>query len=95
MLAGCARTIDLPVDRPAPVAVAIEHRPPANLLACARRDAPLPTGAGAWAIIPPAVRTGLIDFARAAGANADQLDRLINWNRPGTCPPGAATPSPR
>ncbi len=69
-----------------PVAVPLERTPPAELLACARRDAPLPSGAGSWAVIPPHVRAALIALARAAGENADRLDRLVNWNAPGRCP---------
>lgn len=85
-LPGCASRIELPVDRPVPVAVPLERTPPAELLACARRDAPLPSGAESWAVIPPAVRAALIALARAAGENADRLDRLVNWNAPGRCP---------
>lgn len=38
------------------------------------------------ATIPGAWRAGFIGLARAAGVNADRLDRLTNWIVPGTCP---------
>ena len=37
--------------------------------------------------LPTAVRAAIIRLARAFAGNAAQLDRLINWQTPGTCPP--------
>lgn len=85
-LPGCTRTVELPVDRPVPVAVKVDDKPAAELTRCADRDARLPDDADSWAVLPPRLRNALIRFARAFGANADQLDRLINWNVPGSCP---------
>jgi len=67
------------------VAVA-SPRPPAELLACAERPAALASDAGMMATIPVKWRSGLIGLARAAGVNADRLDRLTNWISPGACP---------
>ncbi|MDR6144948.1 hypothetical protein QE363_000741 [Sphingomonas sp. SORGH_AS870] len=83
---GCiARRADL--TPPAPVAVAVEPpRPPADLLTCADRPAALVEDSAMIATIPGAWRAGFIGLARAAGVNADRLDRLTNWIVPGTCP---------
>ena len=86
LLPGCATTARADVEHPVPVAVEPDRTPPADLLQCARRDAPLAADADAWAIIPARRREELIAMARAAGWNADQLDRLVNWNSPGRCP---------
>lgn len=85
-LPGCAtRRADL--TPPAPVAVAVEPpRPPAELLACADRAPALAEDPALLATIPAAWRKGLIGLARAAGVNADRLDRLTNWISPGRCP---------
>jgi len=85
-LPGCAaRRTDL--APPAPVAVAVESpRPPAELLACADRAPALPEDPALLATIPAAWRKGLIGLARAAGVNADRLDRLSDWIAPGSCP---------
>ncbi|MGW8136844.1 hypothetical protein ACWGNZ_14690 [Sphingomonas zeae] len=83
---GCAaRRADL--APPAPVAVAVEPpRPPADLLACADRATPLVDDPALTATVPAPWRKGLIGLARAAGLNADRLDRLTNWIAPGSCP---------
>lgn len=87
ILPGCAaRRIDLPIEKPIAVAVKVADKPPAELLRCADRVHGLPADATAWAIIPKETRSAMIDFARAHRGNADQLDRLINWIQPGTCP---------
>lgn len=86
ILPGCTRTVELPVNRPVPVAVKVDDRPPAELTRCANRSARLAEDPGSWAVLPPRVRESMIAFARAFGANADQLDRLVNWNVPGSCP---------
>lgn len=64
----------------------IDDTPPPELTRCAVRTARLPDDAASWAVLPPRLRAALIAFARAFGANADQLDRLVNWNTPGACP---------
>ncbi|MFN3675411.1 MAG: hypothetical protein ACK4TC_05475 [Sphingomonas pseudosanguinis] len=38
------------------------------------------------ATIPATWRAGFIRLARAAGINADRMDRLANWIAPGSCP---------
>jgi hypothetical protein len=84
-LPGCA-ALRADAPPPAPVAVAIEPpRPPAELLACADRPAALAEDRALAATIPGAWRAGFIGLARAAGLNADRLDRLTNWLSPGTC----------
>lgn len=86
ILPGCAaRRGDL--TPPAPVAVAIEPpRPSADLMTCAERPAALVEDPALAATVPAAWRRGLIGLARAAGVNADRLDRLTNWIAPGSCP---------
>ena len=68
-----------------PVAVTVKSTPPAELLICADRPEGLPEDADLIAQIPTKLRAGIIRLARAFGANASRLDRLINWNAPGTC----------
>lgn len=85
-LPGCA-ALRADTPPPAPVAVAVEPpRPPAELLACADRPAALVEDRAMRATIPGLWRAGFIRLGRAAGVNADRLDRLINWVSPGTCP---------
>lgn len=86
MLPGCAGTIEVPVEKPVPVAVQVKDTPPADLLRCAARPAPLPEDPATVAMLPASVRTALIAVARAFATNAAQLDRLVNWYRPDTCP---------
>ncbi|WCM29189.1 hypothetical protein NDN01_10015 [Sphingomonas sp. QA11] len=85
-LPACVRTIEVPVDKPVPVAVAIKDSPPADLRKCAARPKGLPEEDKLTSQIPDAVRAGIIRIARAFAANAGQLDRLVNWSAPGTCP---------
>lgn len=92
MLPGCAKTVEVPVDKPVSVAVRVRDTPPADLLHCADRPAPLPEDDATIALLPPSVRRALIAVARAFAANATQLDRLVEWERPGTCPAAAAAP---
>lgn len=86
-LPGCAgRRANL--TPPAPVAVTVEPaRPPAELLVCADRPAALVEDPALLAQIPAAWRKGIVGLARAAGVNADRLDRLTNWVTPGACVP--------
>jgi hypothetical protein len=93
-LPGCVKTVTAPVEKPVPVAIKIEDVPPAELLRCAQRPSPFAKGTAAQ--IPDAARAKLVELARDAGMNADQLDRLINWSVPGTCPaaPVMAAPAP-
>lgn len=70
-----------------PVTVVVKDTPPAELTRCATRPDGLPEDPALIAQIPTSVRAGIIRMARAFGANASQLDRLINWNTPGACPP--------
>lgn len=95
MLPGCAKTIEVPVDKHVPVAVEVKDTPPADLLRCAERPAPLPEDDATVALLPRSVRAALIGIARAFGVNAAQLDRLVNWQRPGSCPaPTSASAEP-
>jgi hypothetical protein len=68
-----------------PVAVPVKDTPPAELLACAERPTGLPEDADLIAQIPTKLRAGIIRLARAFGSNASRLDRLIDWNAPGSC----------
>lgn len=83
-LQGCA---DRPPATPTAVAVPVRSDPPAELLACARRPAPLPEDQAAT--LAPPLRSALIALAQAFAANAGQLDRLIEWEQPGACKPGS------
>jgi len=73
------------VGTPPPVAVKVKDTPPAELLRCADRPAGLPEDPALVAQIPTKIRAGIIRLAKAFGANAAQLDRLIDWNAPGSC----------
>jgi hypothetical protein len=65
--------------------VKVKDTPPAELLRCADRPAGLPEDSALVAQIPTKIRAGIIRLAKAFGANAAQLDRLIDWNAPGSC----------
>lgn len=80
-LQGCANSP--PPAAPTAVAVAVRSDPPADLLACARHSAPLPEDQAAT--VAPALRSALIALAQAFAINAAQLDRLIEWEKPGAC----------
>ena len=82
-LQGCGT--DAKPATPTAVAVAIRSDPPAELTTCATRPAPLPEDQ--IGILPSALRLALIAFAQAFAGNAAQLDRLIEWERPGSCAP--------
>ena len=70
------------------MAVTLREEPPADLLTCAERPAGLPAREGQAAdTIGPEARKALERVFPAAGRNASQLDRLVNWHRPGACPP--------
>jgi len=85
-LPGCAqRVVEVAVDKPVPVAVPIKATPPAELTRCAERPQGLPEDPALIAQIPTSIRAGIIRMARAFAGNASQLDRLVNWNAPGTC----------
>jgi hypothetical protein len=82
---ACAPRPPIKVEVPVPVAVKVKDTPPAALLACADRPAGLPEDPALVAQIPTRARAGIIRLARAFGANANQLDRLIDWIAPGSC----------
>lgn len=85
-LPACARHADAPpAVAPAPIVVKVKDTPPAELLACATRPEGLPEDPSLIAQIPTAIRTGIIRLARAFAANAQQLDRLIDWSAPDMC----------
>jgi len=92
-LQACAhRASDVPPPAlvPDPVAIVVKATPPAELLRCADRPEGLPEDPGLIAQIPTRIRAGIIRLARSFGANAAQLDRLIDWNAPGSCAAGEA-----
>ena len=68
-----------------PVALPVKTTPPAELLVCAERPEGLPEDPDLIAQIPTKLRAGIIRLARAFGANASRLDRLIDWEAPDTC----------
>ena len=90
-LPGCARNADLGVEVPVPVAVEVKTMPPAELLRCAERPEGLPEDPALIAQIPTSIRAGIIRMATAFGANAQQLDRLVDWNAPGSCTPAGVS----
>ena len=69
-----------------PVAVVVKDTPPAELTACAKRPEGLPEDPALIAQIPTRIRAAIIRLARAFATNASQLDRLVEWNAPGSCP---------
>ena len=86
-LPACARRSDAsPAVVSAPIVVKVKDTPPAELLKCAERPAGLPEDPSLIAQIPTKIRAGIIRLARAFASNADQADRLVNWNMPGSCP---------
>ncbi|WP_236553106.1 hypothetical protein [Sphingomonas sp. 8AM] len=70
-----------------PVAVPLKITPPAELLTCAERPDGLPEDPQLVAQMPTRLRAGVIRLARAFATAAGRLDRLIDWNAPGTCAP--------
>lgn len=79
-LPGCSRHPAPIPPPPPPVVVEVKDTPPAELLRCPAKPAALPTAEAAQ--IPPALRQGLIDLARAYRSASDQLARLIGWHDP-------------
>lgn len=85
-LPGCAHRAAEPPASIVPVAIPVPApKPPAELLRCASRPEGLPEDPALVAQIPTPVRAAIIRLARAFGANASQLDRLIEWAQPGAC----------
>lgn len=70
---------------PAPVAIPVDTHaaPPSELLRCPERPEGFP--AGAWAVMPEAVRDAAIRLAQAFAGNADRQERLIEWERGKPC----------
>ena len=66
-----------------PVVVQVDDAPPAGLLLCPEPPVAFPVDQAAT--MPSEVRSALMSLAFAYGATLDQLKRLINWERPGTC----------
>ena len=87
---ACTPRSSVEVEKPVPVVVPVKVTPPAELLACADRPAGLPEDADLIAQIPTKLRAGIIRLARAFGANASRLDRLVDWSSPSTCSPAEA-----
>lgn len=67
--------------------------PPAELVSCP--EAPEGFPANASATITPEVRAALIRLAASHGQQADQLRRLIEWLRPGSCAEQVRAPAAR
>ncbi len=87
VLPACARHADAPpAVVSAPIVVKVKDMPPAELLKCADRPDGLPEDPTLIAQIPTRIRAGIIRLAHAFAGNADRVDRLINWNAPGSCP---------
>ncbi len=78
-LPGCAGK-PIETTPPPPIVVTAKDKPPADLLACPVRPAPIPDGLSAT--IPAPARRALIDLAAAYRAAVGQLERLINWHDP-------------
>jgi hypothetical protein len=53
-------------------------------MVCAQR--PVGFSSDASGVLPPSVRAKLAELMEAFGANADRLDRLTNFIKPGSCP---------
>ena len=90
MLPGCApreriRLVPTPAPPPIVKVVTVKDVPPAELLACPVRPEGFPTDT--QSAMPEAVRAAIIRLARAFAANSAQLDRLIDWTKPGSCKP--------
>ena len=83
-LPGCAHRAEI-VEKPVPVAVPVKDTPPAELLTCAERPEGLPEDPQLVAQMPTRLRAGVIRLARAFATVAGRLDRLVDWNAPGTC----------
>ncbi len=84
MLPGCIRpAVEVPVDRPVPVAVEIHDTPPSELLRCPTAPAGFPLDADATMAAP--VRAAAIRLARAVRERGDQLVRLIRWHDASAC----------
>ena len=88
VLLGCAtRPSPTPPDE-VPIAVKLKETPPPDLLVCAERPVGLPARPDQPDdVIQKTVRAALERIMPAFGRNASQLDRLVNWHRPGACPP--------
>lgn len=83
MLQGCGHPEPLPAP-PAAIATPLRQTPPADLLACPERPDGFP--ADASAVMPPDVRRATMGLAHAYAQVRGQLERLIEWERPGACP---------
>jgi hypothetical protein len=84
-LQGCAPKPPVRIEVPVPVAVPVKDTPPAELLRCAERPEGLPEDPALIAQIPTRIRSAIIRLARSFAGNAAQLDRLVDWNAPGSC----------
>jgi hypothetical protein len=83
-LQGCSRA-HVNSAPPAPVAIPVDThaKAPSELLRCPERPEGFP--AGAWAVMPEAVREAAIRLAQAFSANADRQTRLIEWESGKPC----------
>jgi|GEM_PF-3289253 len=66
-----------------PVAVKLADTASADLLICPAPPVAFPVDQSA--VIPADARSAMMSLAFAYAATLDQLKRLINWNRPGSC----------
>lgn len=67
-----------------PPAVVVKERPPADILICAITPGQFEQGAEADLSIQAARK--LVEIAPYFGALPGQINRLINWIAPGSCP---------
>lgn len=64
-----------------------QRAPPPDLRGqCAKRPPAFPETEDAIGKLPPILREPLEAWAEVMRANADRLDRWVNWDQPGACP---------
>ena len=89
-LLGCGHKPQKPdVSIPDTTVIAVDtstqRQPPTELLTCSRRPPGFRETEDAVARIKEPERSALNRVVEAFRLNADQLDRFINWEKPGTC----------
>jgi hypothetical protein len=82
-LPGCAHRAADPSPAPAIVTVKVKDVAPAELTRCPERPEGFP--ADATAVVGDPVRAAIIRLAQSYAAVIGQLERLIEWNAPGSC----------
>ena len=64
------------------MAVVVKNTPSAELLRCPERPVGFPQSD---AVIAPDTRAAIIRLAKAYAMTVAQLERLIDWRKPGAC----------